>query len=120
MARKSSFAWLYWLVILGALGGGGYYGWQKWEKKSAEKAKPQFTVTKIEKGDVIQQVTASGTINPLINIQVGSQISGQIIKLHADFNSKVKAGELVAEIDPLPIKPSFCRTRPTWPAPKPA
>lgn len=104
MARKSSFAWLYWLVILGALGGGGYYGWQKWEKKNAEKAKPQFTLTKIEKGDVIQQVTASGTINPLINIQVGSQISGQIIKLHADFNSKVKAGELVAEIDPASYK----------------
>jgi len=104
MARKRSFAWVGWLVVLGALGGGGYYGWQQWEKKNAEKAKPQYTVAKVEKGDVVQQVTASGTLNPLINIQVGSQISGQIIKLHADFNSKVKAGELVAEIDPASYK----------------
>lgn len=100
MARKRSFAWVFWLVFLGALGGAGYYGWQQWEKKNADKGKPQYTVTKIEKGDIVQQVTASGTLNPIVNIQVGSQISGQIKKLYVDFNSKVKAGDLVAEIDP--------------------
>lgn len=100
MARKRKFGWIIWLVVLGAIGGGGYYGWQQAQKKNEAKAKPVFNTAKIEKGDVIQQVTASGSLNPVINVQVGSQISGQIKKLYVDFNSKVKAGEVVAEIDP--------------------
>lgn len=100
MARKRNFGWIIWLVVLGALGGGGYYGWQQMEKKKDAKAKPLFNVAKIERGDVIQQVTASGALNPVINVQVGSQISGLIKKLNVDFNSKVKAGDIVAEIDP--------------------
>jgi len=100
MARKRNFGWIIWLVVLGALGGGGYYGWQQMEKKKDAKAKPVFNVAKIERGDVVQQVTASGALNPVVNVQVGSQISGLIKKLHVDFNSKVKAGEVVAEIDP--------------------
>ena len=100
MAKSKAGAALRTLIILGVLGGGGYYGWLQWQKKSEVQSRPQFNTAKIERGDVIQQVTASGTLNPVINIQVGSQISGQIMKLHADFNSKVKAGELVAEIDP--------------------
>ncbi|HEY1170194.1 MAG TPA: efflux RND transporter periplasmic adaptor subunit [Verrucomicrobiae bacterium] len=100
MARKRNFGWIIWLVVLGGIGYGGYYGWQKWEKKNAEKGKPVFNTAKIERGDIVQQVTASGTLNPVVNVQVGSQISGLIKKLHADFNSKVKAGDVVAEIDP--------------------
>jgi HlyD family secretion protein len=100
MARKRNFGWIIWLVVLGGIGYGGYYGWQQWEKKNAAKSKPQFNTAKIERGDITQQVTASGTLNPVINVQVGSQISGLIKKLHVDFNSKVKAGDVVAEIDP--------------------
>jgi HlyD family secretion protein len=46
-------------------------------------------------------VTATGTLNPVVNVQVGSQVSGNIQKLFADFNSKVKAGDIVAQIDPV-------------------
>jgi HlyD family secretion protein len=46
-------------------------------------------------------VTATGTLNPVVNVQVGSQVSGNIQKLFADFNSKVKAGDVVAQIDPV-------------------
>jgi HlyD family secretion protein len=104
MARKRKFGWIIWLVVLGAIGGGSYYGWQQMQQKNEAKAKPTFNTAKIERGDVIQQVTASGALNPVLNVQVGSQISGLIKKLYVDFNSKVKAGDVVAEIDPATYK----------------
>src|SRR5205823_5977624 len=51
-------------------------------------------------GALTQAVTATGTLNPVVNVQVGSQVSGNIAKLSADFNSQVKAGAVVAQIDP--------------------
>ena len=53
----------------------------------------------VKKGDISQVVTASGTLSALVSVDVGSQISGRILTLNADFNSKVKKGELVAEIE---------------------
>jgi HlyD family secretion protein len=54
----------------------------------------------ITRGPITQAVTATGTLNPVVNVQVGSQVSGNIAKLFADFNSEVKAGQVVAQIDP--------------------
>src|SRR5438046_3088342 len=54
----------------------------------------------VTRGPLTQAVTATGTINPVVNVQVGSQVSGNIAKLFADFNSQVKAGQVVAQIDP--------------------
>ena len=54
----------------------------------------------ITRGPITQAVTATGTLNPVVNVQVGSQVSGNIAKLFADFNSQVKAGQVVAQIDP--------------------
>jgi len=99
MARNAAASAAKWILTLAVLGGGGYYGWQWWNKKDST-AKPQFSTAKVERGDVVQAVTASGTLNPVINVQVGSQISGLLKKIHVDFNSKVKAGDLIAEIDP--------------------
>src|SRR5260370_6356179 len=53
------------------------------------------------RGLTTQAVTATGTLNPVVNVQVGSQVSGNIAKLFADFNSDVKAGQVVAQIDPV-------------------
>jgi HlyD family secretion protein len=61
------------------------------------------TVT-VTHGPITQAVTATGTLNPVVNVQVGSQVSGNIQKLFADFNSKVKAGDVVAQIDPVLFK----------------
>src|SRR5213595_1082843 len=60
----------------------------------------QFQTTAVTRGPITQTVTATGTLNPVVNVQVGSQVSGNIQKLFADFNSRVKAGEVVAQIDP--------------------
>lgn len=54
----------------------------------------------ISKGDIVEMVTASGTINPVTSISVGTQVSGTIKKLFVDFNSPVKKGQLLAQIDP--------------------
>src|SRR5216110_2005446 len=54
----------------------------------------------VMRGPITQAVTATGTLNPVVNVQVGSQVSGNIAKLFADFNSQVKAGQVVAQIDP--------------------
>src|SRR4026209_2713168 len=54
----------------------------------------------VARGPITQAVTATGTLNPVVNVQVGSQVSGNISKLFVDFNSQVKAGQVVAQIDP--------------------
>ena len=60
----------------------------------------KFRTTKVERGKISTTVTATGTINPVITVLVGSQVSGTIKALYADFNSKVKEGQVIAQIDP--------------------
>jgi len=59
-----------------------------------------YQTATIARGPITQAVTATGTLNPVVNVQVGSQVSGNIAKLFVDFNSDVKAGQVVAQIDP--------------------
>src|SRR5207302_1393264 len=59
-----------------------------------------YQTATVTRGPITQLVTATGTLNPVVNVQVGSQVSGNIQKLFADFNSEVKAGQTVAQIDP--------------------
>src|SRR6267142_3600467 len=60
-----------------------------------------YQTAPVTRGPITQLVTATGTLNPVVNVQVGSQVSGNIQKLFADFNSEVKAGQTVAQIDPM-------------------
>ena len=63
------------------------------------------TVTaKVTQGPILRSVTATGTVNPVITVQVGSYVSGPIQAIYADFNSPVKQGQLIAKIDPRPFK----------------
>src|SRR6266516_1212947 len=59
-----------------------------------------YQTSTVTRGPITQAVIATGTLNPVITVQVGSQVSGNIAKLFADFNSHVKAGQVVAQIDP--------------------
>jgi HlyD family secretion protein len=59
-----------------------------------------YQTATVTRGPITQAVTATGTLNPVVNVQVGSQVSGNILKLFVDFNSQVKAGQVVAQIDP--------------------
>ncbi|MBP7080208.1 MAG: HlyD family secretion protein [Rhodocyclaceae bacterium] len=59
-----------------------------------------FKLAKLERGPLSAVVSATGTLNPVVSVQVGSQVSGQIKEIFVDFNSPVKAGQLIARIDP--------------------
>src|SRR3984957_565889 len=61
---------------------------------------PQYNTVAVDRGDLTETVTATGTLNPVTNVLVGCQVSGTISKIYVDYNSTVKTGELIAELDP--------------------
>jgi HlyD family secretion protein len=69
-----------------------------------------YQTATISRGPITQAVTATGTLNPVVNVQVGSQVSGNIAKLFVDFNSQVKAGQVVAQIDPALFQATVTQT----------
>ncbi len=73
-------------------------GWW-WTRKDASPAQ-QYRTALIERGGLQASVSASGTVNPVTQVSVGTQVSGQIREIHVDFNDEVRAGQLIAEIDP--------------------
>jgi len=92
MAEKSSGGWWKSLLILGliATAAGGCGRTQSLT----------YNTTAATRGELTKLVTATGTLNPVVNVTVGSQVSGRISKLNVDFNSIVKSNEVIAEIDP--------------------
>jgi HlyD family secretion protein len=72
--------------------------------KGRGKKDDQYKTEKIDRGDVTMTVTATGAVSAVTTVQVGSQVSGVISRLYADFNSKVKKGQLLAELDPTPMQ----------------
>jgi HlyD family secretion protein len=73
--------------------------------------KPQYFTAKADTGDIRSVVEATGTINAVITVQVGSQVSGTISHLYADFNSRVKKGQVIAQIDPSLFEGTLLQTR---------
>ncbi len=72
-----------------------------WYFRSGDsKTKLQFETGKVEKGRIVAKVTASGLLSAIVTVQVGSQVSGRVAALYADWNSPVKKGQLIAKIDP--------------------
>lgn len=65
---------------------------------------PAFNTTTVTRGDITQAVTATGDLEPVVTVDVGAQVSGQVTKVLVDFNSEVKAGQVLALIDPLPAQ----------------
>ncbi len=85
------------LVVVIALAGGVFY-WFK--QREAKPATNYYRSQMIRRGDVVQEVTATGTVNPIKKVNVTTQVTGKVISLKADYNSRVKAGETIALIDP--------------------
>ena len=83
------------LALLAALAGGGM-----WYAARSAGGEPQYRFGKVERGPLQAVVIASGTLNAVTTVQVGSQISGQVKEIHADFNTLVRKDQVIARIDP--------------------
>ena len=70
-------------------------------------AAPAFETLAVDRGDITARVTATGTLSALVTVQVGSQVSGTVSALYADYNSHVRRGEVIARIDPALFDAAF-------------
>lgn len=86
------------LGALLALIAGSIYGAHAWAARGAAEA--QYTLATVKRGDLEDTVTATGILQPRDYVDVGTQVSGQLKTLHVEIGSRVKAGQLIAEIDP--------------------
>ena len=91
---KRRILWIVAIVVLAGTITGGYLYTQ------GVGARPAFRTAAVSRGPLTSAVSATGTLNAVITVQVGSQVSGQIKELHADFNSQVKKDQVIARIDP--------------------
>jgi len=98
------------LFVVLAVIGGAAYGVVRWRQSHA-KPPVELETAKVERGRIVSRVTATGTLSALVTVQVGSQVSGRIQKLLVDFNSPVKAGQLIAKIDPQLFQAAVDQTR---------
>ena len=98
MAENQSSSWIKWTIIIftgvAVIMGGVWYF------KSGKSAAPAYQTAAVARGDLTNVVTATGSLNPVVNVLVGCQVSGRISKLYVDYNSPVKQGQVIAEIDP--------------------
>src|SRR6202045_4647609 len=96
-AKRPRKTWPRWALIAGAVVALAV-GVELWRMHSAKAI--GYDTRPVERGPILSSVTATGTLNAVVDVQVASQVSGNIKALYADFNTKVTKGQLVALIDP--------------------
>jgi len=79
--------------------------------RSADQAVARYTTATAHYGDVTQTVSANGTLNPVVEVNVGSQVSGTVQKLYVDFNSHVRKGQVLLELDPTLLKAQVAQSQ---------
>src|SRR6266481_1130817 len=110
---KAARAWLIGIIAIAAIGV-GVYVWARAGKKPVQK----YETVKVDRGRITSRVTATGTVSALVTVQVGSQVSGRIAELFADFNSQVKKGQIIAKMDPELFKAAVEQSRANFAAAK--
>ena len=92
------------LAVFVLLAGGAIGGWRLWVKSTQLPLDESYQLEEVGYGELTQTVTASGTLNPVTLVNVGTQVSGTVKRLYADFNDRVKAGQLLLELDPTTLQ----------------
>ena len=82
------------LAVITALGAAGYFSLR------SDKDNQKYGTEKVTRGDIVSTITATGAANAVTTVLVGTQVSGTIKDIYVDFNSPVKKGQLIAQIDP--------------------
>lgn len=101
-----------WFIFLVAVAiAGGYYYRFVHLKGESEQNPLKYETAAVEKGDIVAKVTASGTLSALVTVEVGSQVSGRIKDIYADYNSLVKKGQKIAKIDPELLETALAQAR---------
>jgi HlyD family secretion protein len=98
------------LAVLAVIAAAGAGAWAWWQQR-ADDGEVKYRLAKVERGPMAAVVVASGTLNAVTTVQVGSQISGQVREIHADFNTPVKKGQVIARIDPATFELRVNQTR---------
>jgi len=93
------------LLVIAAAGAGWWY-WDTEEAPGTDKYRTQA----VDRGEIVQAVTANGTLSPLTVVQVGTQVSGTVYRVHVDFNDQVKEGQVLAELDPALLQATLRQT----------
>lgn len=99
MARYSFGKPLIWIGLAAVVAAGG---WLLWRQLTAETL--HYTTTAASTGSIVREISASGSVNPVVNVQVGAFVSGNIQSLYCDYNTQVRKGQLCAAIDPRPYQ----------------
>ncbi len=84
------------ILVVIALAAAGY---SEWRLTTVDEA-PRYRTTEVDIGGITQTVAANGTLNPMVLVNVGTQVSGTVSKLYADFNARVKPGQILARLNP--------------------
>src|SRR5882724_2653453 len=92
--------WLGWALACAGLAGAGVASWKLLSKPAA----PAYAVVNVRRGNLARTISATGKVQAVTTVQVGTQVSGTVSELHADFNDHVKAGQIIARLDPSQIQ----------------
>jgi HlyD family secretion protein len=99
MKKNSRFPWFRILGAVALAAALGAAGWA-WKKTSQVPVAERYRTVHAERGSITQTVSANGTLTPVVLVSVGTQVSGTVLGLHADFNQRVTKGQVLAELDP--------------------
>jgi HlyD family secretion protein len=82
-----------------------------WALTGRSGAEARYRTAVVDRGAIVQQVSANGTLNPVVLVNVGTQVSGTISRLYVDFNDEVRAGQVLARLDPALLEAQLAQSR---------
>jgi HlyD family secretion protein len=87
-----------WAMTAAAVAAAGYAGWRAWPRRAGGE---EIRTARVGRGEIVQIVRATGIVQPIRMVDVGTQVNGPVLKLYVDYNDSVREGDLVAQIDPI-------------------
>ena len=104
---KTLIKWLVRVAWIAVLAGAGWWAWRWYGTRKEEASAVRYRTAPVMRADVFRTVEATGTVQPIKEVEVGAQVNGRIVKLFVDYNSTVTNGQIVALIDPLVYEANY-------------